>query len=481
MAQAITLAEALVLVKLDDTVFKKQISTMSKSMDSVFKASGKIAATGFAIGLKGVNNYLKTTDAGAVRLRGSLITLEYAFFQMSARIGKVISEKYKLTNVIDKLSEAMMNLKSKDIKEILKMFEFSGAVYGVGKLTTSLAPLATALFSVMTYMKQIDTVKSVGGLKKSFAAMPNVNTIYQSASKGPINVGSYVDETMASKKTMVGSAKNGKFAGEGMVASLAKVARVGAIVTVAFTAISRILERLGVKMPKLSDIFSKFNNVLSILGGIIMFIIEPLIKFTNVLVDLIFIIVEASKGIWNWFKSKKDPFGQLQKSLDVMYETLYDTSGFEKAWKIMKTNWDELVNGKKPEAEEEDKPFQKYGSAGGAVSFEGLNRAMQDFYNQNQLLEVNQKQLNCLEEIKNILRGDFLQDSPVRGDYVNNLMKNTKMDYVEPIKNVTLTNGDKLRNTGSSTISSGVYTTGAYMNYTGSALSNMSTVSGPSK
>jgi len=107
-------------------------NTLNRVSGLILKA---FLAPSIALGALGIRKYMQTTDAGAEKLRHSLLSLRNAWDQFLARVGKAISTSPIFQKTLERIKNLLNSLDNKKILQWLEAAKWAAIFYVITKIT----------------------------------------------------------------------------------------------------------------------------------------------------------------------------------------------------------------------------------------------------------------------------------------------------------------------------------------------------------
>lgn len=459
---AITLAEAVVKVKMDDTVYKKQLSALGSQLN---KFSGflskKILLPSLALGGKGIFDYLKTTDKLAKQTNAAINTLKFSFKQFSFRLGEVIIQKFRLVEVIGKLSKALNSLNAEKIDKILDVIKWTAVSAIILKVASSLLTAAGAINSIRNGIIAIEATKGVGAVAKGVGKGYGPS-IAQGAATG--GAGAITWFIVAMRKAWFESiSRITKYYEISFNRTINKTLRAslksaqGPKPDLFFKSFTKLLsmkmirEQKSLQPVELLDPMKNTKSLISFkvaLGGlfavlkrwaIIELAIHTLGKVFETFGFDVSTLTKGLKLLWDFIKTFASKLwsalGVLSGMMDLLLSPIkaviniiidslsllvsalsFNAKTISEAWKKfgdnfykngelvtdsldkIKSNWNDWWNTQATSGQAKDKKV--FAESIGTTGLEGLNQVFQDFYSQTMMLELEKEQVSLLKQIR---------------------------------------------------------------------------------
>jgi hypothetical protein len=417
----LTIAEAIISVKLDTTAYKKQLRELDAASPAQAKASkaqvdglkkelalkksldkldelkkknliafGSMAnkaalAAGAGIGTA-LAKFMKVTDPAAAKLNATVQRLKMSFFQLFANIGMQANAKFGITDKLERLNTFVKNLSKADINAFLDTAKLALFVAGFTKMLIMASQIgsniskwqvANAAVANSSMALAAGAGAGVGGRASRVVARRVVTPWVPSwePSATAVNVPSRVAVPVVSTAAKgAGGASAAGFAAVAMITLGAAFKNLGDGATAAEQVVSGLNRALGFLSKVFFSIITVVSSLTTVIGDMIGSIMAPIF-------DLIVAIKLAIMGEW---KAALDYMTVVKEDLwdvvdGIQTSHWYFTDKIDKLQEELGKIWNPFEGGQEK--------LGQFGSAS-TVGIPDLNKAFQDFYNQNAELDL---------------------------------------------------------------------------------------------
>ncbi len=353
--------------------YTENLKTLTSKIDATIQKSTRtILVPAIGMMIAGLNKYLQTTDAGAIKLQMSINTLRYSFYQLLARIGQVITEKYRLVDVIKKLAAALNSISPAKISAFLDAAKWMAIVSVTSLLVKNIVGMVAGMTSLAALLKKISLFKAV-----STAGGAGVSATGGGAAVGAASGFGGVISTI--------------------VGSLAKVIPFLLKISGIFLIIGTIIASFGEGVTYTERFNSGLGVMwkwLKVVGNAIAIVFNLLEQFSNALLFLFDVLKSLVFGALkaSWKILTNDMVGAAEAMIEGIYGVKEAAIKFYQASVMTKdkiaANFEKMFNtamGNKPEAEKTNKPFTFMPTSIQSVGFTELGKAQQQLALNNKL------------------------------------------------------------------------------------------------